>query len=96
MNLKPEHKQVALDVLTYLVPRQGTWTMLWNLGLLQFDDVSKAMPSIWSDTRRLAMMRVLFRNELVGGCDCGCRGDFEITDKGLALVGAQRTKPYLG
>jgi len=33
---------------------------------------------------------------LLGGCGCGCRGDFEITDKGLALLGLPRTKPYNG
>lgn len=29
----------------------------------------------------LAKMRNLIRGELIEGCYCGCRGDFEITDK---------------
>jgi predicted transcriptional regulator len=43
-----------------------------------------------------AKMRALYRRGLVGGCDCGCRGDWEITDKGLELIGQQRIKPYSG
>ena len=36
---------------------------------------------------------------LVTGCDCGCRGDYEITDKGLEIIGAKRTTsriPWFG
>lgn len=38
----------------------------------------------------------LYRRGLIGGCDCGCRGDFEITDKRLAAIGRVRTKTYTG
>jgi len=44
----------------------------------------------------LAKMRQLYNREFVGGCACGCRGDWEITDKGLAFIGQQRTVPYHG
>jgi hypothetical protein len=30
----------------------------------------------------LAKMRGLIKRGLVSGCACGCRGDFELTDKG--------------
>lgn len=43
-----------------------------------------------------AKLRALHRRGLIGGCTCGCRGDFEITDKGLELIGIERTKPYTG
>ncbi len=43
-----------------------------------------------------AKLRALHKRGLIGGCQCGCRGDFEITDKGLALIGRERTKPYSG
>ena len=33
-----------------------------------------------------AKMGGLIRRGLVGGCDCGCRGDFFITQKGLELL----------
>lgn len=41
-------------------------------------------------------MKSLHKRGLIGGCVCGCRGDFEITDKGLALIGRERTQPYTG
>lgn len=59
-------------------------------------DVYLAMPRGTPEKVALAKMRSLYRRDLVGGCDCGCRGDFEITDKGLALIGRARTKPYTG
>ena len=33
-----------------------------------------------------AKMRALIRRGLVEGCECGCRGDFVLTDKGRALL----------
>jgi len=33
-----------------------------------------------------AKMASLIRRGLVDGCACGCRGDFELTEKGLALL----------
>lgn len=37
----------------------------------------------------LAKFRRIERRGLARGCDCGCRGDFELTATGLALVGGQ-------
>jgi hypothetical protein len=34
----------------------------------------------------LAKMRALIRRGLVDGCRCGCRGDFEITAAGRAVL----------
>jgi len=34
----------------------------------------------------IAKMKNLIRRGLVDGCDCGCRGDFEITRKGVAYI----------
>ncbi len=100
MNLKPFHKQVARSVLEYLFARQGEWTGLWDLYFAgkkdKVYDVAEAMPLHWSRRRRLALMRVIVRNGLSGGCDCGCRGDFEITDKGLIYINKPRTKEYTG
>lgn len=36
----------------------------------------------------LAKASALIRRGLLRGCDCGCRGDFEITDAGFAFLGA--------
>ena len=48
--------------------------------------VTHAMPENIPPKLALAKMKVLIRNGLVGGCPCGCRGDFEITEKGRLLV----------
>ena len=45
-----------------------------------------------------AKMRAVIRNGLVDGCDCGCRGDFVLTDKGREALltdgqSAPRIKP---
>jgi len=55
-------------------------------------DVSVAMPP---DTPRklvLGKMRMLIRRGLVDGCPCGCRGDFEITEKGEQFLDAEAAK----
>jgi hypothetical protein len=44
----------------------------------------------------LRKLQKLNKRGLIGGCPCGCRGDFEITDKGLESIGQKRTKPYRG
>ena len=46
-------------------------------------DVTNAMPkNITSEKLILAKMKQLIKRGLVDGCTCGCRGDFEITQKG--------------
>ncbi len=89
-----------VDVLNYLADRQGTWTSLW-FGHFKgkqddIDDVYYSMPQNTPEKVALSKMRSLHKRKLVGGCDCGCRGDFEITDKGLELIGRKRTKTYTG
>lgn len=95
-------------VLEYLAERQGKWTSLWDGSFLKYpegknpntgevvDDVYYAMPKDTPSKVALAKMKALHRRGLVGGCPCGCRGDFEITDKGLKLIDQKRTKPYTG
>jgi len=50
--------------------------------------VRHAMPagSILPDRLVLAKMRKLIAKGYVDGCDCGCRGDFELTDKGREAI----------
>lgn len=109
MRLKDKHMSVAKDVLKYLSVRQGNWTSLWDLYFVGCEneehcgrkigrvfDVAEAMPLDWKRRKRLSLMRVLYRNNLVGGCDCGCRGDFEITDDGLEFINEKRTQKYTG
>lgn len=39
---------------------------------------------------QLSKMRMLLRRGLVGGCPCGCRGDWLITQKGRAWLTKQK------
>jgi hypothetical protein len=60
--------------------------------------VVEAMPEGISERLVLAKMASMIRRGLVDGCACGCRGDFEITDKGrkvrmAGLGGIDRSKP---
>lgn len=44
--------------------------------------VQNAMPSNVPKRLQLAKMQRLIARGLVNGCSCGCRGDFELTEKG--------------
>jgi hypothetical protein len=83
----PKCSDVSTEMLlSYLAERQGSWTMAWEL----------PWPDGTPQKVKLAKMRNLNDKGLVGGCPCGCRGDFEITDKGLERIGKTRSKPYTG
>ena len=66
-------------ILEFLAQRQGIQNT-WFLGYE--GDVRIAMPKDTPDKLILGKMRILIRSGLVDGCACGCRGDFEITEKG--------------
>jgi hypothetical protein len=53
----------------------------WGEGYFM-STVRDAMPPGTPDRLQRAKMARLIRRGLVGGCDCGCRGDYEITEKG--------------
>jgi hypothetical protein len=65
------------------VPRWATW---FNYEPRPENSVLNAMPLGTPAKLALAKMRQMIRKGLVEGCGCGCRGDFEITDKGRALL----------
>lgn len=89
------------SILQYLAKFQGQWTSLWD-GYFKdknrpdVNDVYYAMPEGTPPKLALAKMQRLHKRGFVGGCPCGCRGDFEITDRGLAFIGQERTIPYSG
>ncbi len=65
-------------ILEFLLQRPG-----WCNWYFRDDrDVTAAMPAGTPAKLVLGKMRVLMRRGLVTGCPCGCRGDFEITEKG--------------
>lgn len=51
------------------------------------NSVMRAMPDGTPEKVALAKMRRLIARGLVDGCPCGCRGDFELTDKGREMIG---------
>lgn len=81
-------------VLEFLAQHQGKWAT-WGEGH-SMPTIRDSMPEGTPPKLQLAKMRQLMRSGLSGGCPCGCRGDFEITDKGLALIGQPRMRPYTG
>lgn len=52
--------------------------------------VRSAMPADVPDKLVMAKMNALIRRGLVSGCPCGCRGDYEIADKGRAMLAEHR------
>ena len=72
-------------ILQYLVNRPGVWCTRWPDGAAGFN-VTECMPAETPEKLVLAKMRQLIRRKLVDGCGCGCRGDFVITDKGIAYL----------
>jgi hypothetical protein len=72
-------------ILRLLAKHPGQWHN-WYFG--DDRDVHSAMPANVPEKLVLGKMRMLMRRKLVDGCGCGCRGDFEITAKGLALLAA--------
>ena len=86
-------------VLEFLAKHQGRWST-WGERSLQsrsfIATVHDVMPPNTPAKVELAKLRQLRKRGLIGGCPCGCRGDWEITDKGLELIGQTRIKPYTG
>ena len=68
-----------MPILKFLLSHKGRWCN-WIFG--DDRDVHLAMPKDTPEKLVLAKMKTLMKRGLVEGCDCGCRGDFEITEKG--------------
>jgi hypothetical protein len=81
-----------VPVLEFLA-KQDRWVMRYPVGKdSQFRSITEVMPPEAPEKLQLAKMDALILRKLVDGCTCGCRGDFEITDKGRALL-AQCQQP---
>lgn len=95
---RPRHLQCkdisTDDVLRFLAKHQGEWAT-WG-DTISMPTVQSAMPPGTPEKLQLAKMKIIHNAGFVGGCCCGCRGDFEITDAGLARIGVERTVKYNG
>jgi len=65
------------------------WATHWTGDGISMPSVADAMPPGTPEKLRLAKMGQLIKRNLVSGCTCGCRGDFEITAKGRELLSEQ-------
>ena len=69
-------------ILEFLILHNGKWCTWYSKPSIM-PTIEDAMPIGTPPKLRLAKMRMLIKKGLVSGCDCGCRGDFEITEKGI-------------
>jgi hypothetical protein len=73
---KPQAKDVPiLPILRAIAAVAPEWVMIWDLA-----EIPELAP--FPDKVVRAKLNALIGLGLVTGCTCGCRGDFEITDKG--------------
>lgn len=77
-------------ILEYLALHQDKWIMSW--------DLKREVAGLADLPLKLFQSKIksIIRRRLSGGCDCGCRADLCITDKGLEIIGAKRTHSYSG
>lgn len=78
---RPQAKDVGdaefLAVVDRLATTDRPWVMRW-----QVEDEYPDLP--WKVL--LAKARTLIRRGLLGGCACGCRGDYVVTPAGHAFL----------
>lgn len=72
-----------IPVLQFLKDQNGRWATL-HPGFEH--SVCNALPEDLPPKLVHSVMRNLIKKGYVDGCDCGCRGDFVITEKGLNLL----------
>jgi hypothetical protein len=77
-------KDVDEWAILQFLGRQKTSVTHWKLANTT-PSLQDAVPGV-PEKVLLAKMRSLVRRELVEGCGCGCRGDWKITGKGVALL----------
>lgn len=89
MNKSIQCKDIPdIPILEFLESLNGAWAN-W-FGDESEHSVTRAMPKGIHGRLVLAKMRQLMRRGLVDGCDCGCRGDFVLTDKGKQFLSKSR------
>lgn len=80
-----------LPILQFLKDLDGQWACIFKPDdkCPMFDNsVWNVIPMDIPYKVGLAAMANLIKRGLVEGCTCGCRGDFEITDKGREVLKA--------
>jgi hypothetical protein len=81
-----------MPILLMLERLNGKWAFMCDLHPGEHRSILEAMPQGVPWKLALAKMRRLMDRGLVLGCGCGCRGDFEITQRGREFIAQQRSK----
>ena len=82
---KPFHPETLTgQILMFLARMDGKWCT-WGTSYYM-PSVSQVFPIGTSAKVQLRFMQTLQRKNLVSGCDCGCRGDYTVTEKGLDFL----------
>ena len=97
---KPVHPTTrAAEVLMFLVTAKGKWSTYGPS--FYMPSVQGVLPINTSAEAQLRYMQFLQRKGLVGGCQCGCRGDYAPTAEGLeylsknCIIGRQRVDDFI-
>jgi hypothetical protein len=75
-----------VEILQFLSNHQGKWCTWLSSNERTMPSIANALPHL-TESRILYLCKKLKNKGYIGGCPCGCRGDFEITDKGLEFLG---------
>ena len=70
-------------------PVAGWATWFWSDTYQPANRIFNVLPPGVNDKLALAKMQKLISRGLADGCACGCRGDFEITNKGRAFLASK-------
>lgn len=82
---KPVHPPTLTgQILMFLVLQKGTWAT-YGTGYYM-PSVQSVFPVGTSKELQFRFMRRLQSLGLVGGCDCGCRGDYAPLEAGLEYL----------
>ena len=81
-----------LPILQLLAAYPGKWFTHGTAYPEGMPTVQGAMPAGTPVKLQKAKMAMLIRRRAVIGCACGCRGDYEISEKGMYEVEMGRAK----
>lgn len=79
-------KDIPTNPILHFVSEHGGIGCTWFNLDYEERSVIHAMPSGTPQKLVLAKMKQLISKNLIKGCGCGCRGDFEITTKGSEVI----------
>lgn len=80
-NGRPQAKDISDKNMLESVVRHAFTISMWAM----WGDIAKDYPAMPKKVV-LAKLRGLYERDLLGGCPCGCRGDFYLTRDGAGYL----------